>query len=137
MTMEMDGKSGMTMTSDMWVAPKIAGYDEVRDFHRRMALKVNWAPGGGMPMMGRPEMAKGMAEIAKESAKMDGVPVLHVMKIGGMAAGEAAQGDASASLMETTTELTAFSSAPVDAAKFEVPADFKQVEPQSMQRRRR
>jgi hypothetical protein len=137
MTMEMDGKAGMTMTSDMWVAPKIAGYDEIRDFHRRMALKVNWAPGGGMPMMGRPEMAKGMAEIAKESAKLDGVPVLQVMKMGGMAAGEATQGDASASLMETTTELTAFSSAPVDASKFEVPPDFKQVEPQSMQRRRR
>ena len=144
MTLEMEGadkggnKGAMTMTSDMWLAPKIAGYDEVRDFHRRMAQKLNWTPGGGMPMMGRPEMAKGLAEIAKESAKLDGVPVLQVMKMGGgMPGGDGAPGDASASLMEMTTELSGFSSAPVDVAKFEVPADFKQVEPQSMQRRRR
>jgi hypothetical protein len=148
MTLEMEGgdkqsggKGTMTMTSDMWVAPKMAGYDQVRDFHRRMAQKLNWTPGGGMPMMGRPEMAKGMAEIVKESAKLDGVPVVQVMKMGGSASGmpaaEGAPGDASASLMEMTTELTAFSSAPVDASKFEVPPDFKQVEPQSMQRRRR
>ena len=31
-------------------------------------------------------------------------------------------------LMELTTELTAFSSAPVDVAKVSVPAGFKQVE---------
>ena len=30
--------------------------------------------------------------------------------------------------MEMTTELTAFSSAPVDMAKLSVPAGFKQVE---------
>ncbi len=148
MTLEMEGadkqsgsKGAMSITSEMWIAPKMPGYDEVRDFHRRMALKLNWTPGGGMPMMGRPEMTKGMAEIAKESAKLDGMPVVQVMKMGGgasgMAAGDAAQGDASASLMEMTTELTGFSSAPVDAAKFEVPDGFTQVEPQSMQRRRR
>jgi hypothetical protein len=34
-------------------------------------------------------------------------------------------------------EISGFSSAPVDASKFEVPAGFKQVEPDSMQRRRR
>jgi hypothetical protein len=31
-------------------------------------------------------------------------------------------------LMEMTTELTAFSSAPVDSSKFAVPAGFKQVD---------
>jgi hypothetical protein len=34
----------------------------------------------------------------------------------------------SGTLMETTTESSGFSSAPVDASKFEVPAGFKQVE---------
>jgi hypothetical protein len=31
-------------------------------------------------------------------------------------------------MMEMTTELMSFSSAPVDASKFEVPPAFKQVE---------
>ncbi len=178
MTLEMDGadkqsggRGAMTITSDMWIAPKMPGYDEVRDFQRRMAQKVSWSPGGGMPMIGRPEMTQGMAEIMKESSKLDGVPVVQVVKMGGsmsgMPMGGGAQGDASgnrpgrsrpgadqedpsaaaasaigagdgsSSLMEMTTELTGFSSAAVDAAKFEIPEGFTQVEPQSMQRRRR
>lgn len=164
MTLEMESSKGSTtVTSDMWLAPKMAGYEEVRNFHRRMAQKLNWTPGGGMPMMGRPEMASGMAEIMKESAKLDGVPVLQITKMGGSAnamrggaeraragrgksstdqedpsAAMAAPGGGDGSyLMEITTELTGFSSAPVDASKFEVPADFTQVEPQTMPRRRR
>ena len=37
-----------------------------------------------------------------------------------------------ASMMETTTELSGFSSAAVDASKFQVPAGFKQVESQML-----
>ncbi len=40
--------------------------------------------------------------------------------------------------MEMTTELTGFSSAPVDASRFQVPAGFKQVDSdmlKGMQRR--
>src|SRR5438874_2280155 len=43
MRMEMEGtdaksgqKGGMTVTTDMWIAQGIPGYQEVRDFHRRM-----------------------------------------------------------------------------------------------------
>jgi hypothetical protein len=38
------------------------------------------------------------------------------------------------SLMEMQTEISGFSTAPVDAAKFEVPAGFKQVEPRGLGR---
>jgi hypothetical protein len=41
------------------------------------------------------------------------------------------------SLMEMTTELSGFSSAPVDPSKFEVPAGFKQVESEMMKAMRR
>lgn len=41
----------------------------------------------------------------------------------------------SSSLIEMTTELTSYSSGPVDASKFEVPAGFKQVESPMMKRR--
>ncbi len=185
------GQSGaMTVTADMWLAPKIAGYDEIQDFYRRMSKKIAWTPGDfGMPAQ-RPDMAKGFGEITKEAAKMDGVPVLQIVKMGvagdamtaapgngnqtaarppapppptaGDVAGAAianklglggfggfgrkkkntdeqappaqpaaANGqpaDASGALIEMTTELTSFSSGPVDPSKFEVPAGFKKVE---------
>jgi hypothetical protein len=39
--------------------------------------------------------------------------------------------------MEMTMELSGFSSASVDGSRFEIPAGFKQVEPDAMQHRRR
>jgi hypothetical protein len=211
-----DAKSGqtggMTIVTDSWLAAGVPGYGEGRDFHKRMAEKLNWTPGGGMAMS-RPDVAKGMAEVAKEMAKLDGAPVLQVVKMGGPGqagagnpqltpeqqaqaaqaqqqqapqqqaqqqqqqqqpttgsvlgsalggklghfgglgrkkqpqqqdqeqtpppqqasappppAAGAPSGDASGSLMEMTTEMTSFSSGPVDTSKFEVPAGFKKVE---------
>ncbi|MEP6538357.1 MAG: hypothetical protein ABJF23_23665 [Bryobacteraceae bacterium] len=91
--MEMaDPKSGekgtMAVVSDMWLAPDIPGYDEVREFYKRMATKIAWTPGAGGMAMQRGDMMKGMGELAKESAKLQGVPVLQIMKMGG--AGDAA-----------------------------------------------
>jgi hypothetical protein len=223
LTLKMEGtdkKSGnkmnMTVSSDMWMAPSMAGYQEVRDFYMKMAQKMSWSPNAGI--LGafaaqQPGMSKGFAEVYKEMAKLDGVPVLQVMRMTGAAAGmseadmaaaqqaqqqaeqqhaqqqqpapsvsdaagQAATGAAAGrsgkigaiagglggfggfgrkkkqeevqqqtpppqpqtqtpppasatppgTLMELTTELTSFSSGPADAAKFEVPAGFKQVE---------
>jgi hypothetical protein len=198
LTMEMEGtdkdsgnKGGMNMIADMWLAPKSAGYNEIADFYKRMGKKLDWAP-GGMGMMGaRPDMAKGMAELYKEGAKLNGMPVFQVVKMGvhaegqpqngqaaqappqqqeqqadkpsigsllgggfggfgkkkkkqdqaesGGEAGAAPQGsgDASGSLMEMTIELSGFSAAAVDGSKFEVPAGFKQVEPETTRHRGR
>jgi len=194
LTIEMEGtdqqtgnKGGMVMTSDMWIAPKASGYGEISDFQKRMAKKLDWTP-SSMGMMGaRPDMAKGMAELAKESSKLNGMPVYQVVKMGVHAEGQPQSGqqaapqqqeqqadkpslggllggrlggfgrkkksqddsqgdgsaapqnsgDASGSLMEMTTEMGGFSSAPVDAAKFEIPSGFKQVEPEAGQPHRR
>jgi carbon monoxide dehydrogenase subunit G len=71
------------VTSDTWIAP-VAGYEEVRAFYKLYAAKMGIMPGQNMGMfMGRPEMAKGMSEMVKEMAKIDGVPVETVMKMGG------------------------------------------------------
>ena len=90
MTMTMQGtdqksgaKGGMDVTSDSWLAPKIAGYEEVRAFYRRMAEKLNWVPGAGGGMMNRPDIAQGMSELYKEGAKLDGIPVMQIVKMGG------------------------------------------------------
>ncbi len=213
MTMEAaDTKSGqsgaMDFVTDSWVAP-LPGYDEVREFHKKMAVKMGAMFGSGMQQiaqmnMGQANMGKGMEEIAKEMQKMDGIPVESTVKMGGAGnanasaapppppSGDAATcaadapsqqprqasqspagalagalggrlggfggglgrrkkeeqpapapaqtqsgcapapaaGNAAApgSLMEMTMTLTAYSSAAADAAKFEIPPGFKQVE---------
>jgi hypothetical protein len=86
MTMEgTDEKSGqkgsMVITTDMWIASGVPGYQEVRDFYRRMAEKINWTPGGNM-FMANPDASKGMAEVYKEVAKLDGVPVQQIITMG-------------------------------------------------------
>ena len=207
MTLEMEGtdqqtgqKGAMVVTADMWVAPQ-PGYDQVRQFYQRMAQKLAWTPGGGMFTMGRSDMARAMADLQKEAAKLDGVPVYQVVKMGfkgeagqagqpaqpppaarapeqqptenpsvGGALGRlggrlgglgglgrrkkaeqpaeqpapppesapaAAQPDVSGALMEMTTELTSFSTGPVDPSKLEVPGGFKQVESQMLKGMRR
>jgi hypothetical protein len=193
-----DAKSGqsgaMNITTDAWYAP-VPGYDEVKAFHQKMAVKMGYIFGSGMGQiaqmgMGQPNMQKGMEEVAKELSKVDGVPVESLVKMGGSAApgagGDAAasqppaqqqqqnqggglagaalgrlggfgglgrrknndqqqqapadqagatpgpaggQAPASGTLMEMTMSLTSFSSGAADGSKFEIPAGYKQVEP--------
>ena len=191
LTIEMeatDQKSGnkgaMTVVSDMWLAPQIPGYEEVKDFYKRMGTKLAWTPGSSAMGMQSGDMMKGMGQLAKESAKLEGVPILQIMKMGvagdgtGMpqsgnaekprqaappppTAGEVAasaiagrfglggfgkkkkpveeqpaqtttapaqSSDSSGSLMEMTTESTNFSTASIDASRFDVPAGFRKVD---------
>ena len=88
-------KGGMTVTTDMWIAPGVAGYREVRDFQRRMAEKLNWTPGGNM-FMADPKVSQGMAEVSKEVAKLDGMPVQSFITMGMAGQPGAAPADGSA-----------------------------------------
>ena len=88
MKMEMEGtdkdsgqKGGMTVTTDMWIASGVPGYQEVREFYKRMAEKINWTPGGDM-FGANPQVSSGMAEVYKEVAKLDGVPVQQLISMG-------------------------------------------------------
>ena len=77
------GQSGtMVVTSDMWLAPEIPGYREVREFQKRMAEKIAWT---GMSSMfaAQPGIGQGMAEAQKEASKMDGLPIYTTMSMGG------------------------------------------------------
>jgi hypothetical protein len=94
MTMTMDatdkssGQAGsMAITNDMWLAPEIPGYGEVRDFYARYALKMGrvFSGAGGMAtamLASHPGAEQGMQDLAKEVAKMKGIPVLQVMRMG-------------------------------------------------------
>ena len=178
-TMEAQGKDkdsgqtgAMNIVNDAWMAP-VAGYDEVKAFEIKLGQKLGaiFRPGMEQQALANPQMVQGMAEAAKEMAKVDGVPVESVTRIGGsveelqsagdkpaeeakpkQSAGATAAGIAgrlggfgrkkeepaaapagkqkagSSMLVEMTMERSLFSTGSVDAAKFEVPAGFKEVQ---------
>jgi hypothetical protein len=202
LTMSMDAtdqqtgnQGGMQIVNDMWIAPHVTGYEEIREFHIRMAKKLSWAPDMGGMFAARPDLARAMATASKETAKLSGVPVLVMMKmtptsngqpvtnpsgsdtqstpqqqskpsspslgdalsgkLGGFggfgrkkkqqdppadssqSSATPAQGaDSSGTLMETTTEMSNFSSGPVDPSRFSTPGGFKKVEPEMNRRQR-
>ena len=87
-SVEMEGTDPKTnqsgtivVTSDMWLAPAAPGYGEIQTFYERMAKKMNWTPGMGMPMAGG-SSAKGMQGLAREAAKLNGMPVLQIIRMG-------------------------------------------------------
>ena len=75
------------VTNDMFLAPDIPGYDEVRDFYRRYALKMGTVMSGSldtqtMAMMQQPAAGKAMADMIAEMSKLKGIPVLQIMRMG-------------------------------------------------------
>jgi hypothetical protein len=81
------GQSGtMEIQSDMWMAKSVPGYQEVRDFQVRYAQKLAYSLDalryGRMTM--QPGMGEGMARMAKEASKLEGVPVLQTMIMKGV-----------------------------------------------------
>jgi hypothetical protein len=80
------GQTGsMALTNDMWLAAEIPGYDEVREFYRKFAVKMGTVFTGAInpAMLAQYQGAsQGMAEMAKEMSKLQGTPVLQVMRMG-------------------------------------------------------
>ncbi len=101
LAMEMtDKKSGQTaqmnINMDMWMAKSIAGYAEVREFHRRFAEKLGVTPEMmrmGRMVMSQPGMSEGMAKMMKESSKLEGVPVMQVTRMQGTGGAYAGMGE--------------------------------------------
>ncbi|HZY62744.1 MAG TPA: hypothetical protein VFE38_09475 [Edaphobacter sp.] len=92
LTMAMDatdktsGQTGsLAITNDLWLAPEVPGYDEVKDFNRRYAEKMKMVFSGILnPSMfaQQPGAGQGMADMIKEMSKLKGIPVLQVMRMG-------------------------------------------------------
>lgn len=181
-----DTKSGQTgafnVATEAWMAG-VRGYDEVKAFELKLAEKLaaTFRPGLEQMAMTQPAMVQGMAEAAREMAKVDGVPVQSIVRMGsgsaeelqaagqrnaeakaeskgksaaataGAVAGaltgfggfgrrknkqedqqakpaDGKQAPAASILMEMTTNLSDFSTAAVDEAKFQIPAGFKEVQ---------
>ncbi|MHB1938214.1 MAG: hypothetical protein ACYCOR_16740 [Acidobacteriaceae bacterium] len=212
-----NGQQGaFAITNDMWMAPEIPGYDELREFQKKYAAKMGDVfSGSGLSASlaaMQPAAAQGMSDMVKEMSKLKGIPVEQIMRMGAMANGQplpaaseaplppsssgpqmpsvsdmaeqsatnvanqsaynatnklaskmggygssalsgfsglggfhgfghkkkqapppadsatSQQTPAAAVLMESTTDLSGFSSASIDSAKFAVPAGFTQVQ---------
>lgn len=69
----------MTYSSDMWVAPGVSGYQEIRNFYQRLAKDAKWAANvGGSP---DPRMAQAMEEMQKNSSALNGFPLLQTVRL--------------------------------------------------------
>ena len=98
LTMNMDatdkssGQTGsMAITNDMWLAPEIPGYDEVKEFYRKYALKMGtvFSSAVNPAMLAQYQGAgQGMADMVEEMSKLKGTPVLQVMRMGTTADGK-------------------------------------------------
>ncbi len=77
----------MAVTNDMWMVPSIPGYDQVSDFYQRFAAKMSDATVGlGFnfhPMLAQnPSAGLALDDMASEMKKLQGVPIMQVMRMG-------------------------------------------------------
>jgi hypothetical protein len=81
-----NGQQGaLAVTNDMWMAPDLPGYAEVREFNRKFAVKMGSVMKAGPDLTALVQQAAAsdaMKTLAKESADLQGVPVLQVMRMG-------------------------------------------------------
>jgi hypothetical protein len=97
-TLEQSG--GMVLTSNIWLAPKVPGMSDVADFDRRYAEKLASpvlldAQQMAAAMAMYPAMQQAMTRMQAENVKMDGTPVLTVVKVESVASAEATKAAAS------------------------------------------
>ena len=64
-------------TMDMYVAPSVAGYDEVGKFYAQMAKEINWVPPSNIHV--DPRASQSLDELQKNSANLKGFPLLQYM----------------------------------------------------------
>lgn len=98
-------QGGLAITNDMWMVPEIPGYSEVRDFNRRLATKMGVIFGDVLrPSMAamQPGSAEGMAAMVKEMSKLNGVPVMQVMRMGATVNGQPLPAASEVPLPEST-----------------------------------
>jgi hypothetical protein len=90
-TTDANQKGSLAITSDMWLIADAPGYDEVKSFNMRMAkeLAMDTEMNSMTALLStQPGAGQAMADMKEEMAKMAGIPVLQVMRMGMTANGE-------------------------------------------------
>lgn len=112
MTMNMNttdtssGQTGsMAFTNDMWMAPEVPGYDEVKAFYQKFAQKMGTVLSNSTmnpAMLAQYKGAsQGLRDMAEEMSKLKGTPVLQVMRMGTTANGQTIPAASEAPLPES------------------------------------
>ncbi|HEY3456218.1 MAG TPA: hypothetical protein VGK64_16690 [Bryobacteraceae bacterium] len=125
MTAKGDSESGsgqMVVKTHAWLVQLSAPTRELVDFSRRLGEKFAYAYGSS-PMMGA--AAGGLGAAMKEAFSQDGYPVETDVEVSGVS-GPMGGGDPSAPFMQMETQSSHFATGAVDAAKFSVPAGYKE-----------
>jgi hypothetical protein len=86
-----NAKGGMAATSEMWLISDVPGVEELRAFNQRMAkelaMETSASQISGL-LSAQPGGAQALADLKKEAAKMSGLPVLQVTRVGVSADGQ-------------------------------------------------
>jgi hypothetical protein len=77
----------LAMTNDMWMVPSVPGYEQVREFYQKFAVKMGDVTAGfgrdfSRMLAQQPGANQAMGDMVKEMQKLDGVPVMQVMRMG-------------------------------------------------------
>ena len=144
MTLAPLGPETGPIAGERWVAPAQAGYSEIRDVLRRLSAAIEWSPWESL-FAARPEIARILAALFRETAAADGMAVLEVTVIGlppqsadparnrlpaanPLAQWAGGMGSDSGPLFEIRTEMSGFSRAKLEEADFAVPGGFRRVQ---------
>src|SRR3569833_1517626 len=84
----------LAMTNDMWMVPSVPGYEQVREFYMKFAAKMGDVTMGfgrdfSRMLAQQPGANQAMGDMVKEMQKIDGVPVMQVMRMGTTMNGQA------------------------------------------------
>ncbi len=100
------GQQGaLGITNDMWMAPDVPGYAEVREFERRFAIEMGSTLTNGPDLSGLVQQAQSseaMKALAKEMSQIQGVPVRQIMRMGMTTNGQPLAAASEAPLPEST-----------------------------------
>jgi hypothetical protein len=77
----------LAMTNDMWMVPSVPGYEQVREFYEKFGAKMGDVTTGfgrdfSRMLAQQPGANQAMGDMVKEMRKIDGVPVMQVMRMG-------------------------------------------------------
>jgi len=86
------GQQGaLAVTNDMWIGPEPAGFAEVHDFERKLAIEMGSAFRAVPEIAGmvqQPQSNDAFNAMKKEMSQLQGVPLLQVMRMGITANGQ-------------------------------------------------
>ncbi|HEV2380728.1 MAG TPA: hypothetical protein VG206_13160 [Terriglobia bacterium] len=76
-------QSGQVQTwvkSDQYVTPSLPGSEQIREFEQALAKELDWLP--GQVFGGNPQVSMSMTELQKNSASVQGFPLLQYISMG-------------------------------------------------------